>query len=222
MTFKRLSAWSGVIFAVLIVAASFVSGETPPRVTDDFSEVAEFFADNHDQLLFGNFVISLAGIFYVLFFVGLYQRLRPVERSSEEPWALVGLLGAIFLGVGAIVGQTASSVAILRAEEGTDISAVFNDLAISGYALGGIAFALTLSGFGFALQRAAIAPPWLRYLGYAGSVLGIVGAASAGSTSEVLATTLLIAFLVFALWVLILGVWLDRTDRTPAVVAPPA
>lgn len=220
MSFRRLSAWSGVAFVVLILASSFIAGEAAPTVKDSPEEVTSYLVDNHDALLIGNFLSSLAGVFFVVFLAGLYQRLRDMDRQSGEPWAFIGLIGAILLGVAATISQAGASVAILRAEDGTGAAAAFFDLSLMGYALTGVMLTIMLVGFSMAMARARTMPVWVIWLGYVGALVGLVGSASAGSSSETLGFIGFIAFLVFALWTLSVSVLMMRAEGAPATASP--
>ncbi|MGH2752972.1 MAG: DUF4386 family protein [Actinomycetota bacterium] len=220
MSFRRLSAWSGVAFVVLILASSFIAGESSPTVTDSPEEVTSYLVDNNDALLVGNFLSSLAGVAFVVFLAGLYQRLRETDRQTGEPWAFIGLIGAILLGVAATIAQAAASVAILRAEEGTGVAAAFFDLSLMGYALTGVMITIMLIGFSMAMARARLMPMWVTWLGYVGALVGLVGSASAGSRSDTLGFIGFLAFLVFTLWVLSVSVLLMRSESAPVTASP--
>jgi hypothetical protein len=219
MSNRQIAGWSGVVFVVLLLIGTFVGG-VPPSVTDPPQEIIEYFADNEGTLLFANVLNTLAGVFFVLFLVGLYLRVRPVDRGVSDPWTLVGLLGAIFTGVAATIGQAGFSVAILRAEEGTGIVNAFYDLQTMGYTLTGFGIALAVFGFGLALARANLGPPWLMWLSEGVAALGLIGASSAGSSSDVWLLFGFLAFLGFLLWVLVVGTWLAR-EAAPVAAPPP-
>lgn len=219
MSNRQIAGWSAVAFAVIMLIGTFVAG-MPPATSDPVREVAEYYSDNQDMLLFGNILNTLAGVFFLLFVSGLYLRLRPTNQSDGEPWALLGLLGAVFTGVAAIAGQVAASVAILRGDEGPGISNIFHDLSVQGYTLTGFGIAVMVFGFGLAMARAKLGPAWLSWFSEAVAVLGLVGASSAGSSSELWSFFGFAALIAFLVWLVVVGMWLAR-EAVPAPVPTP-
>ncbi|MGH2730256.1 MAG: DUF998 domain-containing protein [Actinomycetota bacterium] len=221
MSFRRLSAWSGIVFVVLALVANFSVGESPPGLSDSAEEVSQYFADNQDRIWFAEFVGALAIPFGLLFFVGLWFRLREGELQRGEPWSVAGLIafGAAIGVVGA--AHAAYGAAVMRGNETTGAEQVLSDIAMSAYAFSIVLLGLVLVTFGTALGRARLTPPWLTLLAYAGALLAVVGTASSGTTEDSLGFIGFIGFLVFSLWALIVSILLIRQETAPTAAATP-
>ena len=209
MDFRRLAAWSGLGFAVLILFATFVPGTTPPGLDDSASKVANYFADKHDQLVIGNVANTIATLLATLFLVGVYSLLRGNDQTGRDPWALVGLVGAILVGAIVTVGQGMSSLAILHGDALGEVK-FLSDLAIELFTLAGILIAINLVGFSMAIQRSGVLPKWIAGLGFLTAAVGAIGSLSAGTSSDVLNLLGFAAFLLFTLWVVSVAVVMLR------------
>ncbi len=212
MSVRRLSAWGGIVFVVLLLFTTFGPGETPPTVSDPIDKVSRYLSDNQDILLIGNIANTLASIAGLLFLVGLYVRLREPQGDAEEGWALLGLVGAIILGAVVTAGQAATSLAIVRADEQTGVAPVFHDLSLMAYTLAGILIAVTLLGFSMAARRAAFLPSWITPAGLLIAAVAVIGSTSAGSTSEVWGLFGFAGFLLFLIWVLVVSISMLRAE----------
>ena len=212
MDFRRLTAWSGLGFVVLILIGTFVTAAAPPSLDDSATKVAAFYADKHDQLIVGNIANTAATIVAVIFLAGVYSILR--GSDEREPWALVGLVGAIVLAAVVTLGQAMSSLAILRSDVPGQAK-FLSDLSIESFTLAGILIAVNLLGFSMAIRRSGGLPSWAAGLGLVTAAVGTIASFSAGTSNDVLNLLGFVAFLLFVLWVLLLSVALLRS--TPAV-----
>jgi hypothetical protein len=209
MEFRRLAAWSGIGFVVLILIATFAPAAAPPSLDDSATKVASYFADKHDQLIIGNVANTVATLLATIFLVGVYSLLRERDGTGREPWALVGLVGAILVGAVVTMGQAMSSLAILRA--GAPGEAKFlSDLAIEVFTLAGILIAVNLLGFSMAITRSRALPSWTAGLGFVTAAVGTIGAFSAGMSNDLLNIVGFAAFILFLLWVLLVAIVLLR------------
>ena len=209
MDFRRLTAWSGFAFVVLILVATFAAGTTPPGLDDSSAKVANYFSDKHGQLIFGNIANIIATIVAVIFLVGVYLLLRGNDEAGREPWALVGLIGAIFLGAVVTVGQGLTSLAILRSGAAGEAK-FLSDLSIEIFTLTGVLIAVNLLGFSMAITRTRALPSWTASLGFLTAAVGLIASFSAGTSSSVLNFLGFAAFLLFLLWILLVSVVLLR------------
>jgi hypothetical protein len=198
---SRVVPLSGVLAIVVIITAVLVGGETPDT-DDSLREIVTFYRDE-DQAGPAA-LLALGSLFFLVFVTTLWNALRTAEaeRRGASTLALVGgtilVVGmTIFAGIGFTLGNAddLTPVAIQT------LNALNSDLFFP-LAVGNAAFLL---GAGVSAVQTGALPKWL---GWAAVVLGVFSATPLG----------FFAFLLMALWSLIVSVLLWRAGSAP--VAP--
>ena len=198
---------TGVAFVVVVIL-SFVFGGEPPDHEDPVREIVDHYVDNKDAIEIGAVLSTLAGAFLVFFF----GYVRKILRAAEGPGGMLSLVafaGAVIIALGAAIDSTLA-FAIAEAADDIDPTATqalqaFWDNDFLPFALGGLLLQLAT---GISIVRHGALPKWL---GWVAIVLGIVSLTPVG----------FFAFLVTAVWILVVSVLLARRARAVPTTAPP-
>jgi hypothetical protein len=213
---ERLGAASGIVFFILLVLSFVFGPDKPPAFTDSAQKVANYVADNRDQLQAGAALTLLSGPFFLWFLGSLARTLRLAEERGPGRLAAVSFAGGIVaLGL-AVAGTGLQWAASYHSDlDPSTVRALWDSgVGIFSFALGiGIG---TLIGAASVLSlRTGALPRWLAGAGVAIAVLEVVyGTVSmfkeTGAFSAADGAIGLIGFLLFGLWVLATSIVLVR------------
>jgi hypothetical protein len=201
---SRLAPLTGVIFAVVLVAGIFTSGETPDGNASP-AKVIAYYATHRSDIETSAIVFVFAFLFLVLFAASLRSYLR--RTAAAEGLSALVLPGAVLMAVGA---TTASAVEyglahhLSRVEPATaqTMNLLSNELFLP-IIVG--AFLLAVSS-GLAILCGARLPKWL---GWVAIVLGIAALIPPASFP---------ALLGFVIWSVIVSILIYR--RTGPAMSP--
>jgi len=197
---------TGVAFVVVVIIGFAVGGE-PPDVDSPVREIVDHYVDNKDSVMFGALLEGIAAALFI-FFAGYLRKVLSDAEGSTGTLATVALVGAGVLAVGAAIDATISFALAETADEiePTAVQALqaLWDNDFMPLALGSGVFFLA-SGLSIALHG-----PLPKWLGWVAILLGVVSLTPVG----------FFAFLVGAIWILIVSVMLALRAR-PASPAPP-
>lgn len=207
--FRRFGGWTGIAFAVLVIA-SFFCAPAPPAADAVVSEVKAYVVDNHSGLLVQALLFGLS-LPLLLFFLEA-QRRRFSADGGDAPVAVVGAMaGALFY----TVANMASALFAATGWLDDQVAGIGDDAFRLSFNLG---YLIYLALFPLAAASLFCAAWCARRSGYRTwySVLsGVLGVALlAGSISVVssgLASASFPAFLGYVLWVLVSSILLLRT-----------
>jgi hypothetical protein len=214
----KIGASAGVVAAVLLIL-SFVLGptEAPPGFHDTAREVQTFLQDNHGKLQTA-VALGFATLVAFTWFLGsVFYRLRAAEREARL--SAVALAGGLVLVIGAGIGICAQAAAVYQV--GTlDANTVQGlwDLSVFGFLFFTAGFAILAGASGALAIHAKALPGWLCVYSVLAAVYAfVVGLVSSfsetGAFSPSDGVLGLIAFLVFMVWLLAMGVTLVRDPR---------
>ena len=197
---------SGVVFVVLAVIGAFIAG-SPPKVSDSKEKIVEYVVDNQDALRIGSYLAGL-GIIFFLFFLGVvWTRLRTAEGGHGRlagTSAMAGVAGAAIAAVG--FGISAYG-ALHPAEAPTTYR-----LATIVFGVFGFAVLVFVEAASIVVIRTKFLPAWLGWLGMLSALLWLVGGAAVSTERDEIFVIGFVAFLVWALWLVIFSVMLFRTS----------
>jgi hypothetical protein len=224
----KVGASAGIVAAVLLIL-SFVFGPSgaPPGFDDSAREVQSFIRDNHGELQ-AQVALGLATLAAFAWFLGsVFYRLRAAERDARL--SAVALVGGLVLVIGAAIGISAQAAAVYHADS-LDANTVRGlwDLSVFGFLFFTVGFAVLAAASGALAIRTKVLPNWLCVYTVLAAVyafvVGVVGSFSeTGVFSPSDGVLGLIAFLVFIVWLLAMGVTLVREPRmTQAQTQPGA
>ena len=196
----RLVPLAGVLFVVLTIVSFVIAGE-PPDADDSVREVIEYYDDHEAATMVGSVLEALAAVALLFFAASLRRAIRRREDGA-------GVLSVVALGGGIVAAAGIGTDAAIRfalADVATDIepaaaqalNALWSDFFFpQAMGIGALVLAT-----GFAGLRMRVIPTWLAWVSF---LIFIVLFTPAG----------FIAFLVGALWIVVVSVLLWRQEAT--------
>ncbi|HEY3865199.1 MAG TPA: hypothetical protein VGL54_03835 [Solirubrobacteraceae bacterium] len=199
---SRLGSLTGVLFAVLIVAAAISGGETPEANASAVKVIA-YYGTHRSQIETSAILFAIAFLVIVLFAGSLRSYLR--RTSSAEGLSALVLAGGVLMAVGAITGTAveyglAHNLHAISPTEAQTLNFISNEIflpLLAGAFIFGVAS-------GLAILRGAALPKWL---GWVAIVLGII---------VLIPPIGFPALIGFVLWSLIVSILMYQRDGAPA------
>ena len=220
---ERWGAWAGIAFVVLVLVTGFLPG-SPPKPSDSAAKIAKYFVDKSDEIRITTYVGGLATI-AVLFWLGALWRFMRKAEGTGPMLATSALAGGVVAAVlttvgGIILGATI----ILKLQNGfakpSDVRLFYvlgNNFVISG----GFGIIVLIASVSLLVLRTGMMPRWVAAVGGVDLVLWIVACGGVTSTKDFIFYFGFGAFVVFAIWVLIVSILMLRAPSgnpgTPAV-----
>jgi hypothetical protein len=199
---QRFAPLSGVVFVAMLVVAVIIGGETPDN-DDSLASIANFWRENDSDQIWSSAIGAWSTVFFLWFAASLRNTLRRSE-GDEPRLSSLSFAGAV-IGAGGLLA--AFSISFAAADGADDLSAVaLKTLTVlsNGFFFPiGAGFAVFFIAAGVLAVRTAALPVWL---GWITVVLGIACLTPAG----------FFAFLVGAIWILIVSVMIYRMEAGPA------
>jgi len=207
---SRLAPLTGVLFAVLAVAAAFSNSAESPEASASPAKVLAYYAGHRSEVETSAILFALAFLVVVLFAGALRSYLR--RTAAAEGLGALVLAGGVMMSVGALVGTSieygvAHNLHSFTLSELHTLNFLSDELFLPVIA-GGFVFGVSA---GIAILRGAALPKWL---GWVAIVIGIAAIVPPVSFPA------LLAFLVWSLVVSILMYMRTGTDE-PAPAATP-
>jgi hypothetical protein len=199
----RLAPLTGVLFAVLTVAAIVANSGESPKASAGPLKVFAYYAKHRSGVQTSAILFALAFLVLMLFAGALRSYLRRTP-AAEGLGALV-LAGAVLMAAGALVGGgveygLAHNIHSLGLEEARTLNLLSDELFLPILA-GGFVFGVCA---GIAILRGAALPTWL---GWAAIVIGIVTIVPPAS---------MFALLAFIVWTVVVAILMYRRIGVPA------
>jgi hypothetical protein len=203
--FHRLAPLTGVLFVVLTVVSFIIEGE-PPDVDDPAREVVEFYSDNEGQTITAAVVAALGAVALLFFAASLRRALRRGEDGAGV-LSVAALAGGVVAAAGIATDSALRFMLADAADEKSVDPAALQALNVfwSDFffpmvvGIATLVLATSLSAF-----RTRVVPIWLAWIGF---VIFVVFFTPAG----------FIAFLVSAIWIVIVSVILWRREVASSV-----
>ncbi len=214
---QRLSALTGIAFAILMVVAFSVQGILP-QADEPQADVVRYFSTYHDDVMGGVLIRVAAGVFF-LWFIGTLRSVLAAAEGGTGRLANVAF-GAGILMLAAGMGAMASLASIAyNAERGVDPGFASSMLAMTHifFVGGAMGMAWLLFATAFVVVRTRV---FSRWVASSGAIIGIIaiglGLVAPAGTSGVSAYPL------FILWVVALSILMMREDPARDRTAPHA
>jgi len=201
---QRLAPLTGVLFVVLTIGSFIIEGE-PPGADEGKGKIVEFYVDNEGRTIVAALAASLAAVSLVFFAATVRRALRRGEQA-------MGVLSMAALGGGVVAATGIATDSALRftladSAEDIDPAAVqalhafwegfFFPMVVG---IGVLVLATSLAAL-----KTRLIPVWLAWIGI---LIFVVFFTPAG----------FIAFLVSALWIIVVSVLLWRQEPAAASV----
>ena len=219
----RVGGAAGILFLITFIVGIVVQGE-PPTFDDPVDEIRDWFADNGEQYLVGDYLITVGFVFFFLPFLASLRGLLASAEGGPAVWSRVTFAGGItflVLGAGASLfwGTLAYSFGVVEeGEEGTIKTLMYLDQA--GFSGAFMAVIPLVLGASLVTLRTGVLWRWLPLLGLIAMVFVVIAGASTLTSDPdgALGGIGFIGFPVFGLWILLTSVnmILKREATAPA------
>lgn len=173
---QRLVAASGIVFAILLIAAIVISGDSTPEDGAPLAEWTQYAEDNEDNLRIGALLVGLAAYNFLLFLGFLRSHMGDAERAARGftrgGYIILAAGTAGIVGLTAAIGITAAAVA--EPETPPEMLRAMNQLGGGAWlvAAAGIGACLVTTGLLNAGVRAL--PAWLGWVALAGGLCWVL------------------------------------------------
>lgn len=212
---ERSGGYSGIAFAVCILASALIPGLLPDP-SAPAGEIVSAFQGHRQQFLIAMWLNFPAIAFFLWFAVGMRAYLLQAEGQDEglPTYALAAAIVTSAIGLVA-----ASALSALSYSSGADVppGALKALYAFTALVNGALTFPLVAFVFGVAhsMRRHASAPGWLVWLGYLTAAAGTIATfsvfATGGAWSPLGTYPLAVPFLLFVIWLICSSVVLIRS-----------
>jgi hypothetical protein len=208
---ERYGALGGILFVALVIASIVISGSNP-KTSDSAAKILKSFHDNQDGLKVGTFVGALATVPILWWAGSLWARMRRAEGGNPR-LALIAVLGLVFAGASqAGSGAISATVAIDLKNVGATEARFFFILSQGLGAASSVGLAVLVLAVSVLALRTRVFPVWLGWVGVLDAILFLVAAYSIASTSDGIAGVGFAAFIIWALWIIVVSVIMFRSN----------
>jgi len=220
----RVGGVAGILFLIMFIVGITLQGE-PPTFDEPVDEIRDWFADNGEQYLVGDYLTGLAFLLFFLPFLASLRGLLAVAEGGPAVWSRVafagGLLFLIFGGVASFFWATLaySFGTVGNGDDGTlKTLKTLMYLDQVGFSTGALAVIPLMLGASLVTLRTGVLWRWLSLLGLIVAVFaGIAGASSLTSDPDgALGGIGFIGFIGFGLWMLLVSVNMILKKEAPA------
>lgn len=210
---EKLGAATGIAFVVVAFASFFLGGEFP-MPEDSTEQVAAFYTENADQVLWSLWLWGVAGILFLWFLGSLRSHLMKAEGDTGRLSA-VAFGGGIAAGVVYSIGISISSaLAFGIAQNGSaELTDALSDLATHFYNGSAFGFFVLVLATTIVSGRTKVFPAWLGWLGWLIALSTLAGTLTVVVDSGPFATggiVNIVGFFGFFLWFLALAITVTR------------
>ena len=217
----RVGGVAGILFLIMFIVGIVVRGE-PPTFDDPVDEIRDWFTDNGEQYLIGDYLITLGFIFFFLPFLASLRGLLASAEGGPAVWSRVAFAGGlVFLILGAVAssfwGTLAYSFGVVEeGEEGTIKTLMYLDQV--GFTGAFMAVIPLVLGASLVTLRTGVLWRWLPLLALVVIVFVVIAGASTLTSDPdgALGGIGFIGFPFFGLWVLLVSVNMILKREAPA------
>ncbi|MGZ3496807.1 MAG: hypothetical protein ACXWNJ_17060 [Vulcanimicrobiaceae bacterium] len=220
---ERSAGYAGIAFIIVAVIGALVPGMLPP-VSSSASDLATYVDAHRAMLVLGAWISFPASAFFLWFIVGLRAYLRQA-RGQDEGLPTYALIAGIVTVIVAIMSAVFQLILGFEgsAPLGRDgVVALYAATSLSG-AISVGPLAIFVLACAMSMRRHHSAPPWLVNLGYltfAGSALASLSVFfSSGAMAPNGIVSLVLGFLLFAIWVVATSIVLIMNAGKQAATA---
>lgn len=200
---RRTTAYVGGTFTALFWVGMSLSGEVPEEKAPA-AEVISFYTDHASRVRISAFVAVAAAV-VILFFGGA---LRAAMRGDDDASGWGDMLATVLFGGSVayalgLAGFAVTSFAVVEAAEHgqPEVAKALNLLDSSNFFPAVVGISAMMLAAGIRSRQARLLPGWLAWASIVVGALAPVGIAG------------FVAFMIFPLWVVVVGVTVAR--RTP-------
>lgn len=222
---ERIAAATGIAFVVILAIGNFLA-PNPPAQDDPIEEVIDFAVDNRSALLIGSYLTGLALVFGLWFLGSLRTFLMRAEGGIGRLAAVAFAGGVVFVAIVLVSNAVGNGITLRIAEEGDPVAvrALFDTLTVL-IASASFPVAVLVAATSIVAMRTGVLPRWYGWAGPVLTLLFLVAGTGVYIDHGFLAPGggfSLIAFVVFALWVLVTSVLMMQRLGQPGTRGAPA
>lgn len=211
---ERYAAFGGIWFVVLNVIGALLPG-APPAPDDSSEKIVRYYADHAGRIEVATFLAGL-GIIGLLWWLGSIWRVMSRAEGERPRMAAVAVVGLAIGGALALASFAVNSTLALEHDTlggGAKLLYVLTLALLGASAFGIVAHIAAVTSLSY---RRAIFPAWINVVGWIAALAFLVASISIASDASWLGVFGLIAFFVWALWILAISVRMLRGE--PAAV----
>ncbi|HXF99120.1 MAG TPA: DUF4386 family protein [Gaiellaceae bacterium] len=212
----KLAAAGGIAGVVLFVVGLLVMG-SPPGVDEDPAAVADFFADNRGQVLWGTFIGGLGALAIIWFVSALGAAMRNAGEGRLA--AALGLAFAITFAIGSVAVLLRAGLAFNVAPGGdAEVAWALYQTSVTLDTFSAVIAAGVYASVAGAALRTGFLPRWWGWISGLTALYSIVAATGWARDGFWSPDGIgLVSFLVFLAWILVSSILLTaRTREAPA------
>ena len=217
----RVGGVAGILFVIMVIVAAGLSGDTP-TFDKPADEIRDWFADNGDQFLVGNFIFGLAFAFFFFPFLAGLRSLLGAAEGGPRVWSTVAFAGGVsWLALGAVVSLFWATLAFSFGvvEQGDDVPVkTLMYLDQVGTAVLTLPLIPLILGATLVSLRTRVLWRWLAAIAAVAIVFDVINGANTLSSDAdgALGGVGFIGFLASALWILLVSVNMILKREAPA------
>jgi hypothetical protein len=217
----RLGGLFGILFFIMVIVGISIQGEYPDFDAPN-DEVRDWFADNGEQFIVGDYLLGLTFlVLFPVFLVSLFGLLSAAEGGAAV-WSRLALLGGfLYVVMAAVITLFVGALAFgFGVSDTGDDSMIRLALTMDHFAFYRVPFALApfLLGSSLVILRTGVLWRWLAVAGL------IVGLASLGSPLGALDSDVeglggglvFLGFMLTNLWILLVSINMILKREAPA------
>jgi hypothetical protein len=214
----QISAASGIVFVVLVLAGAFIQPQPPPSTDDSIDKIIKYFTDDRARILTGSYLIGFSTVF-LLWFLGTLRLALMKSGATRLPVTAVGAgIAAVAL---VLVANGVNETLAFRtaAERNPDVVHALFDVSAMVFLQVGFAVGTFVLAASVVMIRWKAVSQWLGYAGVVVAVLNYIDAGALAKSGALSPAGVfgLICFLGFAAWVLVASVLLTlQAGKEPA------
>ena len=208
-TMEKYGALAGIVFVVLNVIGSVLMG-WPPASDDSDEKIFEWFVDKESGIKMSAFLGALSVIFMFWFLGTLWRHMSKAEGGNTRV-AVVSAAGLIGSGALWMSSSAITSAVAMRIDtDGGGAAPFMYGLSVVLMGAAGAFVAAHLLATNLLALRTKWLPSWHAGLGILAGAGFVVGSAGTMSDSSALMMIGMIAFLVWAVWIILTGLHMYR------------
>jgi hypothetical protein len=223
MKWERYGAAAGLLFVILVVVGSLISG-APPSPDDSVRDIAEYYEDHTGAIKAGAFLTGLATVAFLWFLGSLWSTLRRSDDTRRlatiaTGGGIVGLITAITsIALNATVAIAIGSTGATQSVNPKFIYLLAGTIA----GMGNFGIAVLVGATAVAALRTGVFPAALAWASVVLAVGWIVAGFIVASDAAAIFTIGFIAFLLWLIWILVISFFMFRPQEPAAQSAPSA
>lgn len=220
----RVGGVAGILFLIMFFAGFVLQGEAP-TFDEPVDEIRDWFTDNGEQYLVGDYLIGLAFVVFFIPFVASLRGLLAAAEGGAAVWSRVAFAGGLlFLIFGATAsvfwGALAYGFGVAEnADDETIRTLMYLDVA--GFATLPLAFVPFVLGASLVILRTGVLWRWLSLIALIAAVFSIIAGASTLTSDPdgALGGIGFIGFIGLPIWILLVSVNMLLKREAPASAA---